>query len=138
VQDQGKVCDLFDARTTYLTLCQTHNLQYDTLRRAKHSSMMTLFHLHNPDHPAYPTTCASCQRDVQPGTGYKCESCPEYEVCGNCYAAGAHRQHPHPLVVRCAARCICTLRFGRFCEWRRARCRRFCSCSVKSRGNVFK
>ena len=109
MQDQGKVCDLFDARTTYLTLCQTHNLQFDTLRRAKHSSMMTLFHLHNPDHPAYPTSCASCQGDVQPGTGYKCERCPDYELCGNCYAAGAHRQHPHPVVVRACLIASCTV-----------------------------
>jgi E1A/CREB-binding protein len=102
LQDKLRACDLFDARTAYLSRCQEQNLQFDTLRRAKHSSMMTLFHLHNPEHATPPTACAMCQNDVVPGTGWKCETCAEgFEVCANCYHSGAaSRQHPHRLVVR--------------------------------------
>ena len=101
MQDDPKVCELFDARTTYLAKCQEASLQFDTLRRAKHSSMMTLFHLHNPDHNAVPSTCQGCSCEIVPGTGWKCSSCPEFEICANCYQAGRGAAHPHqPLVVR--------------------------------------
>ncbi|KAK6134971.1 hypothetical protein DH2020_031255 [Rehmannia glutinosa] len=49
--------EFFDTRQAFLSLCQGNHYQYDTLRRAKHSSMMVLYHLHNPTAPAFVTTC---------------------------------------------------------------------------------
>lgn len=45
--------EFFDARQAFLSLCRVHHNQFDTLRRAKHSSMMMLYHLHHPASPAF-------------------------------------------------------------------------------------
>jgi len=40
--------DCLDTRLQFLNYCQRNNYQYDELRRAKHTTMMLLSHLHNP------------------------------------------------------------------------------------------
>ncbi|KAL0855182.1 hypothetical protein Bca101_060334 [Brassica carinata] len=93
--------EFFDTRQAFLSLCQGNHYQYDTLRRAKHSSMMILYHLHNPTVPAFPTACAICQQELEPAQGLRCEVCPDYEVCSGCYSKGIN--HPHSLVSRPSA-----------------------------------
>ncbi|CAH8381540.1 unnamed protein product [Eruca vesicaria subsp. sativa] len=90
--------EFFDTRQAFLSLCQGNHYQYDTLRRAKHSSMMILYHLHNPTVPAFPTACAICQQELEPAQGWRCDVCPDYEVCSGCYSKGIN--HPHILVSR--------------------------------------
>ncbi|KAJ4886470.1 Histone acetyltransferase HAC5 [Raphanus sativus] len=93
--------EFFDTRQAFLSLCQGNHYQYDTLRRAKHSSMMILYHLHNPTVPAFATACAICQQELEPALGWRCEVCPDYEVCSVCYSKGIN--HPHSLINRPAA-----------------------------------
>jgi E1A/CREB-binding protein len=59
-KDEIVESEFFDTRQAFLSLCQGNHYQYDTLRRAKHSSMMVLYHLHNPTAPAFVTTCNIC------------------------------------------------------------------------------
>ena len=89
-------CEIFETRQQFLSLCQGNHYQFDTLRRAKHSSMMVLYHLHNPAAPAFVCTCNVCGQEIEPGTGYRCYDCSDYDVCERCIRA-PNFSHPHPL-----------------------------------------
>ncbi|EFN56976.1 hypothetical protein CHLNCDRAFT_143570 [Chlorella variabilis] len=54
--------------------------KFDSLRRAKHSSMMVLYHLHNPTAPAFTCTCNVCSREIQGGDGFRCTTCPDWDI----------------------------------------------------------
>ncbi|CAM8948547.1 unnamed protein product [Rhodiola kirilowii] len=94
-KDEILESEFFDTRQAFLSLCQRNHYQYDTLRRAKHSSMMVLYHLHKPTAPAFVTTCNVCLMDIEAGQGWRCDVCPEYDVCNSCYQKGV--DHPHKL-----------------------------------------
>lgn len=96
-KDEILESEFFDTRQAFLSLCQGNHYQYDTLRRAKHSSMMVLYHLHNPTAPAFVTTCNICLLDIETGQGWRCETCPEYDVCNSCYQKDGGIDHPHKL-----------------------------------------
>ncbi|CAN1139410.1 Histone acetyltransferase HAC12 [Linum perenne] len=96
-RDEILESEFFDTRQAFLSLCQGNHYQYDTLRRAKHSSMMILYHLHNPTAPAFVTTCNVCHLDIETGQGWRCEVCPEYDVCNACYQKDGCVDHPHKL-----------------------------------------
>lgn len=55
--------------------------------------MMVLFHLHNPAEPAFMATCNLCSCEMDPGSGWRCESCPDFDACDACQARSPH---PHP------------------------------------------
>ncbi|CAN8233760.1 unnamed protein product [Cochlearia groenlandica] len=96
-KDEILESEFFDTRQAFLSLCQGNHYQYDTLRRAKHSSMMVLYHLHNPTAPAFVTTCNACHLDIESGQGWRCEVCPDYDVCDPCYRRDGGVNHPHKL-----------------------------------------
>ncbi|WOG98541.1 hypothetical protein DCAR_0417884 [Daucus carota subsp. sativus] len=96
-KDEILESEFFDTRQAFLSLCQGNHYQYDTLRRAKHSSMMVLYHLHNPTAPAFVTTCNVCHLDIEAGQGWRCETCPDFDVCNACYQKDGGIDHPHKL-----------------------------------------
>merc|ERR1711935_662208 len=57
-------CEFLNNRQAFLNLCQGNHYQYDQLRRAKHSSMMVLWHLHNRDAPKFVQQCTTCSREI--------------------------------------------------------------------------
>ncbi|KAI4347433.1 hypothetical protein L6164_008247 [Bauhinia variegata] len=96
-KDEILESEFFNTRQAFLSLCQGNHYQYDTLRRAKHSSMMVLYHLHNPTAPAYVSTCNICHLDIETAQGWRCQVCPEYDVCNACYQKDGGIRHPHKL-----------------------------------------
>ena len=79
-------CPFVDSRHTFLEMCQFRHYQFDSLRRAKHSSLMLLYHLHFPDNLNARPTCACCKgaiRDVR----WHCDQCADFDVCDACYQA---------------------------------------------------
>ncbi|KAK6911218.1 Zinc finger, ZZ-type [Dillenia turbinata] len=47
--------------------------------------------------PAFVTTCNVCQLDIEAGQGWRCEACPDYDVCNACYLKDGGIDHPHKL-----------------------------------------
>ncbi|KAG2530392.1 hypothetical protein JM16_001606 [Phytophthora kernoviae] len=92
--DEVNDSEFFDTRQAFLSLCQGNHYQFDELRRAKHSSMMALYHLGNPNPNAYIYECNACTRDIVTGNRWHCHTCPDFDVCDACYAK---EKHEHPL-----------------------------------------
>ncbi|KAL5701816.1 histone acetyltransferase [Ranunculus cassubicifolius] len=86
-----------ETRSAFIKLCEGNHYQFDTLRRAKHSSMMILYHLHNPSAPAFATECSVCNNYVDTGQGWRCGTCADYEMCDPCFQKDRGVSHPHEL-----------------------------------------
>jgi len=84
---------IFNLREDFLSLCQGNKYQFDELRRAKHSSMMILYHLHNPESDAFVHTCNGCKNDITTAR-YTCLTCQDFDLCQNC---NGKVKHAHPL-----------------------------------------
>jgi E1A/CREB-binding protein len=78
-------CEFLNNRQAFLNLCRGNHYQFDELRRAKHTSMMVLWHLHNRDAPKFVQQCVACNREILSGKRYHCNTCPEYDLCEDCY-----------------------------------------------------
>jgi E1A/CREB-binding protein len=87
-------CEFLNSRQDFLNLCQVNHYQYDTLRRAKHTSMMVLWHLHNRDAPKFVQQCACCSREILSGFRYHCPVCQDFDICQECIV-GPMRHQPH-------------------------------------------
>jgi len=90
-------CEFLNNRQAFLNLCQGNHYQFDQLRRAKQTSMMVLWHLHNRDAPKFVQQCAICSREILTGYRYHCQTCPDFDQCQECYSNPNTVRHPHPL-----------------------------------------
>jgi len=84
-EDEPQENEMFESRQQFLTYCQANHFQFDDLRRAKHTTMMVLFQLHNPNAPMFIQTCGVCYCEITHGTRYHCNDCSNYDLCENCY-----------------------------------------------------
>ncbi|KAL2895924.1 Histone acetyltransferase HAC1 [Bienertia sinuspersici] len=93
-EDNDTIMDncFLENRHALLSFCQGKHYQFDSLRRAKHSSMMILYHLHNPN-----GICSVCVKDAGAHSSWICERCPEFSVCCSCYLRKGASCHSHPL-----------------------------------------
>jgi len=90
-------CEFLNNRQLFLNLCQGNHYQFDSLRRAKHTSMMVLWHLHNRDAPKFVQQCALCSREILQGKRYHCPTCADFDQCYKCLRNPNIPRHPHPL-----------------------------------------
>ncbi|KAK8630447.1 hypothetical protein V6N13_079239 [Hibiscus sabdariffa] len=98
--DEKDVCidnGLFEDRYKFLMFCQKNNYQFDTLRRAKHSSMMILYYLHNPKAWIASSNCCICNKDTPIDKCWHCETCLDFFVCAACYRKDGCSMHIHKL-----------------------------------------
>ncbi|KAK9002273.1 hypothetical protein V6N11_024957 [Hibiscus sabdariffa] len=97
---------LFEDRYNFLLFCQKNNYQFDTLRRAKHSSMMILYYLHNPAAllaTTTTTTCRICNKDTPIDQCWHCETCSDFSVCATCHQRDSCSSHIHKLTHHSSA-----------------------------------
>jgi len=102
-KDPDPLCStpFVDSRHTFLEMCQWRHFQFDTLRRAKHASLMSLYHLHNRapvDNKAHAAHCAECGKQIK-GVRWHCSVCPDFELCSTCNTHDPNNPtlHPHLL-----------------------------------------
>jgi E1A/CREB-binding protein len=90
-------CEFLNNRQAFLNLCQGNHYQFDQLRRAKHSSMMVLWHLHNRDAPKFVSQCTTCSREILAGYRFHCPTCADFDQCQECVQNPNTPRHPHQL-----------------------------------------
>ena len=77
--------EIFDTRQDFLNLCKGNHYQFDTPRRAKHTSMMVLWHLHNKNAAKFVQSCMHCSREILSGVRYTCQTCTDVDLCADCH-----------------------------------------------------
>ena len=92
--DQAFSSPFVDTRHTFLEMCQFRHYQFDQLRRAKHSSLMLLYHLHHPLASHLRPKCKLCGDSIRDVRWHCGDGCANYDVCDKCYQAVSCR-HPH-------------------------------------------
>ena len=88
-------CEIFDTREAFLLYCQNNHCQFDQIRRAKHSSMMVLYHLFNQGTTGFTFSCSSCKTTLLSGNRWNCSICPVFNLCDACHTKTKHEHQLH-------------------------------------------
>ncbi|XP_061367021.1 uncharacterized protein LOC133310142 [Gastrolobium bilobum] len=96
---------LLDTRDKFLSFCQRNHFQFDTLRHAKHSSIMILHHLKNTTVLTVRKTCSICCKDNEFQMSWQCKIC-SFTICSACYKDRGASFHEHKL-NQCSSRELC-------------------------------
>jgi hypothetical protein len=118
VPDFAKVSNIADARHALLEFSQLRNLEFDTLRHAKYSTAVLLYHLHNDNAPGIIPDCSICHKEIRevrwhkinkivlrrrrgavPSATAKQQAFYPEELCSECHAGHPHRDSFVPLQV---------------------------------------
>jgi len=90
-------------RQFFLNLCQGNHYQFDQVRRAKHSTMMVVYHMHRPFAPSFVHSCNYCSDPIKLGRRFSCLTCEDFDLCERCYklaeegATPSRPEHEHAL-----------------------------------------
>jgi hypothetical protein len=88
--DEAVENELFESRQQFMSFCQSNQIQFNELRRAKHSTMVLLYLLHNPSSLFAPEDKDDAFEPLEvPEEGYKAQSelvehasvCPGQSAC---------------------------------------------------------
>ncbi|KAL4147399.1 hypothetical protein PRNP1_011155 [Phytophthora ramorum] len=88
-------CEIFDTREAFLLYCQNNHCQFDQIRRAKHSSMMVLYHLFNQGTTGFTFSCSNCKTTLLSGNRWNCSICPVFNLCDTCHTKTKHEHQLH-------------------------------------------
>ncbi|KAK1940619.1 Histone acetyltransferase [Phytophthora citrophthora] len=88
-------CEIFDTREAFLLYCQNNHCQFDQIRRAKHSSMMVLYHLFNQGTTGFTFSCSNCKTTLLSGNRWNCSICPVFNLCDSCHTKTKHEHQLH-------------------------------------------
>ncbi|VDM34683.1 unnamed protein product [Hydatigera taeniaeformis] len=84
--------ELMDSRDSFLQMAREKHLEFSSLRRAKYSTLVMLYELHNEGRQSFLYTCNVCKDQIE--TRWHCNECDEYDLCNQCYK---RENHPHPM-----------------------------------------
>ncbi|GMF26978.1 unnamed protein product [Phytophthora fragariaefolia] len=93
----SQVPRFFGSRFMFHQLCSYAGYQFDSLRRAKHSTMMMLHHYFNERVAQLNVFCRECSLLITRADFWSCRSCKRYALCDTCYRRQG-KEHPHELV----------------------------------------
>ncbi len=114
----SKSSPICDARHALLEFSQYRHLEFDTLRRAKYSTAVLLYHLKNSDAPGVVPHCSSCNEAIQEVRWHKVKKATEKrritksmkhlvaevafqkeELCLGCHAQHSEKEEYVPIPV---------------------------------------
>jgi hypothetical protein len=83
-----------DARHALLEFSQYRHFEFDTLRRAKYSTAMLLYHLHHDDAPGMVPICTCCDQEIQEVRWHKVKKVGERRRCSQLTTSASAPQQP--------------------------------------------